>query len=107
MSCIDCIQNCGDHQTSDKCVTYTGEDIPVLGIKKGDTLWEWEAAVVSKLTETVSGSEILLSDLTLGCTSLITAFGGKEKNLGNILQLLLDNQCTLRALIPPVIAATF
>jgi hypothetical protein len=37
MSCTNCFNGCSEI-TSDKCVKYTGADIPALGIQNGDTL---------------------------------------------------------------------
>ena len=37
MSCSNCFNGCAEI-TSDKCVKYTGADIPALGISYGDTL---------------------------------------------------------------------
>ncbi len=50
--CNNCFNNCVEI-VSDKCVKYTGEDIPLLGIEKGDTL----AQVIERIAEFLSNLE--------------------------------------------------
>lgn len=99
MGCVDCTNNCPE-VISDCCVKYTGDDIPALGICTGDLVCEIEKIIIDKLLETIEGEGITLAEVTLdNCTYLKDKFVGKEKNLVNILQLLIDNQCTLKDLI--------
>jgi len=46
--------------TSDQCVKYTGVDVPVLGILKGDSLSFVEQALITFLTSTLDGSGITI-----------------------------------------------
>lgn len=99
-NCENCFNNCADKQTTDRCVMYTGADIPLLGICGGDTLYQVEVAIIEALTTAVDGTGITLEELTLeSCPALETIFGTEEKNLVTILQMLIDYQCTLKALI--------
>lgn len=99
MACKDCLQNC-DIILQDKCVVYTGEEIPVLGICPGDTLSEVEKAIIDKLLSLITGTGIVLADINLGnCTFLINILAGKDKTLANLLQMLVDASCTLKELI--------
>ena len=59
MSCSNCFNGCVE-TTSDKCVKYTGIDVPILGIKKGDSLSYVEQALIEFLTSTLDGSGIKL-----------------------------------------------
>lgn len=57
MSCSNCYNGCPEI-TSDQCVKYTGVDVPVLGIQKGDSLSYVEQAIITFLTSTLDGSGI-------------------------------------------------
>jgi microcystin-dependent protein len=58
--CSNCYNGCTDI-TSDKCVRYTGIDVPVLGIKTGDSLSYIEQALITFLTSTLDGTGIKLT----------------------------------------------
>jgi hypothetical protein len=57
MSCSNCFNGCAEI-VSDQCVRYTGIDVPVLGIKNGDSLSFVEQALITFLTSTLDGSGI-------------------------------------------------
>ena len=57
MSCSNCFNNCTEI-VSDRCVRYTGIDVPVLGIKNGDSLSYIEQALIEFLTATLDGTGI-------------------------------------------------
>lgn len=98
MACIDCLDNC-EEITSDKCVRYTGANIECLGICTGDTLYEVEVAILEKFCSILDGTGIDLSDLTVGCTFLTDLLGSEDKTLANLIQMLIDGECSLRELI--------
>ena len=56
-SCSNCYNGCTEI-TSDKCVKYTGIDIPLLGISNGDSLSYIEQTILNFLVDTVSGLSI-------------------------------------------------
>jgi microcystin-dependent protein len=58
-NCSDCYSGCSEI-TSDRCVKYTGVDIPVLGIVKGDSLSFVEQALASFLVATLDGTGITI-----------------------------------------------
>ncbi len=60
MSCSNCYNGC-TQIVSDQCVRYTGIDIPVLGIKNGDSLSYVEQALIEFLTATLDGSGIVIT----------------------------------------------
>lgn len=91
--CIDCFDNCTQGIQTDKCVKYTGPDVPLLGICNGDSLYQVEAIIIESLSGVLDGSDITLSDVTLDCQFLITFFNGKEQTLSNLIQALLDRVC--------------
>lgn len=57
MSCSNCYNGCTEI-VSDRCVKYTGVDVPVLGIKNGDSLSYVEQALIEFLTSTLDGTGI-------------------------------------------------
>lgn len=57
--CSNCYNGCAE-TTSDQCVRYTGVDVPILGIKTGDSLSYVEQALITFLTSTLDGSGIIL-----------------------------------------------
>jgi len=60
MPCSNCYNGCPDI-VSDKCVKYTGVDVPVLGIQTGDSLSYVEQAIITFLTATLDGSGIKIT----------------------------------------------
>lgn len=99
--CKDCFKNC-DKIVPDKCVEYTGESIPLLGICKGDTLYELEVIIIEKLQNILEGKEILLEDLDFTCPFMEDILNGEDKTLVNILQALIKANCTLKDLIKDI-----
>lgn len=59
MSCSNCYNGCPEI-TSDQCIRYTGIDVPLLGIKNGDSLSYVEQALIEFLTSTLDGSGIII-----------------------------------------------
>jgi microcystin-dependent protein len=59
MGCSNCYNGCPEI-TSDKCIKYTGADVPVLGIVKGDSLAVVEQSLIEFLTSALDGTGIKL-----------------------------------------------
>lgn len=55
--CSNCYNGCTEIK-SDQCVKYTGVDVPVLGIKNGDSLSFVEQALITFLVSTLDGTGI-------------------------------------------------
>ena len=68
MACSNCFNGCTEI-VSDQCVKYTGIDVPVLGIKKGDSLSYVEQALITFLTSTLDGTgiKITIPETTVIC----------------------------------------
>lgn len=62
-NCTNCYNGCSEI-VSDKCVKYTGIDIPALGISNGDTLVSVESALITFLSSALTGAGIkpIISD---------------------------------------------
>lgn len=58
-NCSNCYSGCVEI-VSDQCVKYTGIDVPILGILKGDSLSYVEQALITFLTSTLNGSGITI-----------------------------------------------
>jgi microcystin-dependent protein len=70
MSCTNCFNGCSEI-TSDKCVKYTGADIPTLGIQNGDTLQFVEQTLAEFLINALNGSGIKPNiDPTIICNAV-------------------------------------
>jgi microcystin-dependent protein len=98
MPCQDCFDNCNPLVT-DRCVKYTGDDIPALGIVYGDNLLQVEQDIINKLLSFIDGSGIDVSDATITCQYLINYLQGKDQTLINVLQMLIDGSCGLAAIV--------
>lgn len=92
---------------SSNCVTWQGEPVPALGICTGDTLTEVEQVIIDKLLSLLDGTGITLSQVTLdNCPYLANLFTGKDKTLVNLMQLLVDTNCTFKTLIDELFIRT-
>jgi len=60
MSCKNCYNGCAS-TTSDKCVKYTGIDIPELGIENGDSLASVESVLITNLQSALNGTGIVMT----------------------------------------------
>jgi hypothetical protein len=56
-TCTNCYNGCTEI-VSDRCVKYTGIDVPVLGIQTGDSLSFVEQALITFLTSTLDGTGV-------------------------------------------------
>lgn len=57
MACNNCYNGCSE-TVSDKCVKYTGLDVPALGIENGDSLASVEQAIFNFLVPVLNGSGV-------------------------------------------------
>lgn len=106
MSCSNCFNGCTEI-TSDKCVKYTGADIPALGIQNGDTLQFVEQALAQFLISALDGSGIKpIVDLQGVCSivanNIPVCVGCSGPTLNDLLQALIDSACDLQDLINDV-----
>ena len=71
--CSNCYNGCSDI-ISDKCIRYTGVDVPLLGIKNGDSLSYVEQALVTFLTSTLDGTGIIIDIPSADLCALVSSF---------------------------------
>lgn len=100
MSCSNCYNGCAEI-VSDKCVRYTGIDVPVLGIQTGDSLSYIEQSLIEFLTSTLNGVGILpVIDPTIICAIVnanLPTCG--EFTLNDYISALIKSVCDLQTQI--------
>jgi microcystin-dependent protein len=105
MSCSNCYNGCTEI-VSDKCVRYTGIDVPVLGIQTGDSLSYVEQALIEFLTSTLDGTGIKLTiDPAIICT-LVNQYlpDCEDLNALNLFKALIQASCDLQDQIDVIVA---
>ncbi|MEI6186995.1 MAG: hypothetical protein WCP46_00640 [Alphaproteobacteria bacterium] len=95
MPCTDCFNGCAE-VISDKCVKYTGADNPALPICQGDSLYQLEQVIITKLLAAANGTGIVL-DTPLSCTFLTTLLNGADKTLATLLDVYQQAICSLKS----------
>lgn len=81
---------------SNECVVWQSGDIPSLGICNGDELSIAESIIANKVVDLVK--ELDLSTIDITCLNDVCS-NCEDKSLYTLIQLLYDNQCSLRDLI--------
>lgn len=96
------INNKGCVTSFTNCIKYDGQDIPCLGIKNGDYINQVVCTIVDKICEVSQPQDLS----TLSITCLIEKFTNISEPLSktvlSYLQLLVNNQCTLKDLIDAI-----
>lgn len=97
MTCSNCFNGCTE-TTSDKCVKYTGIDVPVLGIKNGDSLSYVEQALIEFLTSTLDGSGIKLDIAPESICTLVNDFlpNCADLTMYDLSVALINSACSLQ-----------
>lgn len=91
---------CSGMPVSSNCVIYSGPSIPAFGICTGDPVTYLTEAITTKIIELIADDEIELSSVTLdNCSIMKEKLGAKDKTYANLIQILIDYQCTLTQLI--------
>lgn len=100
MSCSNCFNGCTEI-TSDKCVKYTGANIPALGIQNGDTLEFVEQALAQFLISALDGSGIKPSiDPSIICNTVsVNLPTCGEFTITDLISGLIKSVCDLKDLI--------
>jgi hypothetical protein len=98
MSCSNCYNGCAEI-TSDKCVRYTGLDVPELGISNGDSLASVEQALSSYLISVMSGAGINIEGLAVDYCDLIQKYLpiSTSVNIVDLFAALLKSACDIQA----------
>lgn len=96
MGCSNCFNGCADI-ISDKCVKYTGVDIPELEILTGDPLLVVEEKVTAKILEIITGEGINPIILPEDLCSLINGFLTitTDTNINDVISATFKSICNL------------
>lgn len=97
-TCSNKLDKCPDVIASG-CVKYTGPSIPCLDVCTGDSLSEVEHSIVTKLCEVVGLTD--MSKIVIP-TCLIEAWGTRDKDILNLIQVLLNYACSLQGQIDDI-----
>lgn len=103
MSCSNCYNGCTEI-VSDKCVKYTGVDVPVLGIKNGDSLSYVEQSLIGFITSVLNGEGIVLDiNFNVICEIVDKYLVDCETlNLPNVINALLRAVCEVNQKVTQV-----
>lgn len=101
--CSDCYNGCTEI-VSDKCVKYTGIDVPILGIKKGDSLSYVEQALITFLTSTLDGEGIKIDLVGINICTLVQSYLPTcgDLTIVDISKALIQAACSLQAQIDAI-----
>lgn len=104
-NCSNCYNGCTEI-VSDRCVKYTGIDVPVLGIKTGDSLSYVEQALITFLTSAIDGTGIKpIVDDTIICNVVkqyLPTCG--DLSLNDMLTAIIKAACDLQEQVDAIVA---
>lgn len=104
-NCSNCYNGCTEI-VSDRCVKYTGIDVPVLGIQTGDSLSFVEQALITFLTSAIDGTGIkpIVND-TIICNLVkqyLPTCG--DLSLNDMLTAIIKAACDLQEQVDAIVA---
>jgi microcystin-dependent protein len=104
-NCSNCYNGCTEI-VSDRCVKYTGIDVPVLGIKTGDSLSYVEQALITFLTSTLDGTGVKIDLGDTVICNLVQQYlpTCKDLSIVDISKALIEAACDLQEQIDAVVA---
>jgi len=102
-NCSNCYNGCTEI-TSDKCVKYTGIDVPVLGIQTGDSLSYVEQALITFLTSTLDGTGIKIDLTGINVCALVNQYlpTCKDLSIVDISKALIEAACDLQGQVDAI-----
>lgn len=106
MSCTNCFNGC--EIVSDRCVKYTGIDIPELGIQTGDSLSHIEQSITTYLVSVLNGSgvKIDISSVTVCNTVqkyLPVCSACADVSIADIAKALIKAACDIQVQIDEIV----
>jgi microcystin-dependent protein len=104
-NCSNCYNGCTEI-VSDRCVKYTGIDVPVLGIQTGDSLSFVEQALITFLTSAIDGTGVkpIIND-TIICDLVrqyLPTCG--DLSLNDVLSAVIKAACDLQEQVDAIVA---
>jgi len=103
--CSNCYNGCTEI-VSDKCVKYTGIDVPVLGIQTGDSLSFVEQALITFLTSTLDGTGIIINLSDIEVCNIVNKYlpTCKDLSIVDISKALIQAACDLQEQVDGIIS---
>ena len=104
-TCSNCYNGCTEI-VSDRCVKYTGIDVPVLGIKTGDSLSFVEQALITFLTSTLDGTGVKIDLAPVVVCNLVQQYlpTCKDLSIVDISKALIQAACDLQEQVDDIVA---
>ena len=104
-NCSNCYNGCTEI-VSDRCIKYTGIDVPVLGIQTGDSLSYVEQALITFLTSTLDGTGVKIDLGTTVVCNLVQQYLPTcgDLSIVDISKALIEAACDLQEQVDAVVA---
>jgi microcystin-dependent protein len=104
-NCSNCYNGCTEI-VSDRCIKYTGIDVPVLGIQTGDSLSFVEQALITFLTSTLDGTGVKIDLGDLDICALVQGYLPTcgDLSIVDISKALIEAACDLQEQVDAVVA---
>lgn len=96
-TCSNCYNGCTEI-VSDRCVKYTGIDVPVLGIQTGDSLSFVEQALITFLTSAIDGTGVIIDLSSINICAIVQAYlpTCKDISIADISKALIQTTCDIQ-----------
>jgi microcystin-dependent protein len=104
-NCSNCYNGCTEI-VSDRCVKYTGIDVPVLGIQTGDSLSFVEQALITFLTAAIDGTGVKINLGDLDVCALVQKYLPTcgDLSIVDISKALIQAACDLQEQVDVIVA---
>lgn len=107
-NCNNCYGGCTEI-VSDRCVKYTGIDIPELGILTGDTLSSVEQSITTYLVSVLDGSGVKIDLSSINICALVQSYlpicsTCTDISIADIAKALIQAACDLQTQVDAVVA---
>jgi len=107
-NCSNCYNGCTEI-VSDRCVKYTGIDIPELGIRNGDTLSSVEQSITTYLVSVLDGSGVKIDISTINVCALVQSYlpacsACTEVSIADIAKAVIQAACSLQLQVNAIVA---
>ena len=107
-NCTNCFNGCTEI-VSDRCVKYTGIDIPELGILTGDTLSSVEQSITTYLVSVLDGSGVKIDLSSIDICLLVQSYlpvcsACTDISIADIAKALIQAVCDLQEQVDAIVA---
>ena len=104
-NCTNCFNGCTEI-VSDRCVKYTGIDVPVLGIQTGDSLSFVEQALITFLVSTLDGTGVKIDLAPTVVCELVNKYLPTcgDLSIVDISKALIEAACDLQEQVDVIVA---